>query len=90
MAASTSPTSELYRLMVVFGRITPALTGPPPINIDLRNDANGGSASNALFCHHTRQISYPIEVASLMSNGSTCSAWPSYTYSISTGSFGIT
>ena len=27
----------------------PALTGPPPINIDFRNDATGGSASNALF-----------------------------------------
>jgi hypothetical protein len=24
-----------------------ALTGPPPTNIDLRNDAIGGSASNA-------------------------------------------
>ncbi len=26
------------------------LTGPPPINVDFRNDAIGGSASNALFC----------------------------------------
>jgi hypothetical protein len=25
------------------------LTGPPPINIDFRNDAIGGSASNALL-----------------------------------------
>ena len=30
-------------------RITLALTGPQPINIDLRNDAIGGSASNALL-----------------------------------------
>ena len=29
---------------------TTALTGPPPINIDFRNDAIGGSASNALLC----------------------------------------
>ena len=29
---------------------TAALTGPPPINIDFRKDAIGGSASNALFC----------------------------------------
>ncbi|TWT87794.1 hypothetical protein Pla52n_69880 [Stieleria varia] len=28
---------------------TLALTGPPPINIDFKNDATGGSASNALF-----------------------------------------
>jgi hypothetical protein len=27
-----------------------ALTGPPPINIDFKNDAIGGSVSNALFC----------------------------------------
>ncbi len=27
--------------------ITAALTGPPPINIDIRNDAISGSASNA-------------------------------------------
>lgn len=33
--------------LVSFGRITAALTGPPPINIDFRNDAIGGSASNA-------------------------------------------
>jgi hypothetical protein len=26
-----------------------ALTGPPPININFRNDAIGGSASNALL-----------------------------------------
>jgi hypothetical protein len=26
-----------------------ALTGPPPINNDITNDAIGGSASNALF-----------------------------------------
>ncbi len=31
-------------------QITVALTGPPPINMDLRNDAIGGSASNALLC----------------------------------------
>ena len=30
-------------------RPTSALTGPPPTNIDFRNDAIGGSASNALF-----------------------------------------
>ena len=29
--------------------LTAALTGPPPSNIDLRNDAIGGSASNALL-----------------------------------------
>lgn len=29
--------------------ITVALKGPPPINIDIRNDAVGGSASNALL-----------------------------------------
>jgi hypothetical protein len=29
--------------------MTTALTGPPPINIDLRNDAVGSSASNALI-----------------------------------------
>jgi hypothetical protein len=28
---------------------TTALTGPPPINIDFRNDEIGGSASNALL-----------------------------------------
>ena len=31
-----------------YGR-TGALTGPPPTNIDFKNDAFGGSASNALL-----------------------------------------
>ncbi len=35
---------------------TMALTGPPPINIDFRNDAIGGSASNALFCRLFRRF----------------------------------
>jgi hypothetical protein len=30
-------------------RLTTALTGPPPIHIDLRSDATGDSASNALL-----------------------------------------
>jgi hypothetical protein len=31
-------------------RITVPLTGPPPVSFDFRNEAIGGSASNALLC----------------------------------------
>jgi hypothetical protein len=35
-----------------------ALTGPPPINIDVKNDAIGGSASNELFGHGASEASF--------------------------------
>ena len=48
---------------------TVALTGPPPINIDFRNDAIGGSASNALFCQSV--FTYPVPMHSLSRNPKT-------------------
>lgn len=49
VAGSTPVTAPLGQAQVVAAR-TIALTGPPPINFDFRNNEIGGSASNALFC----------------------------------------
>ena len=37
--------------MVLF-RLTAALAGPAPTNVDFSKDAIGGSMSNASFCHY--------------------------------------
>ena len=41
---------EDWRNNIDCNDIAVALTGPPPINNNLRDDAIGGSASNALLC----------------------------------------
>ena len=44
-------TWDIYRCLL--GRIMAELIGPPPINIDFRNDAIGVSASNGWLCGHS-------------------------------------